>query len=194
MPCNTPDIVPEEFRPISKAAVVTLLCGFLGFITVGTTGVVALIIGALGHWLSDWNQVRGRRLMTAGMVAGLISILAWGGYGLNWWVQTAPQRTVARRLLDDLSTGNYQDARSICTAHIKKGDLAYLIQQFKNWGGLYGSFLSVNMPRRVGGGWTTDCEFTLQFVSGRNPNKRMPLTEVQDNGDWKIDTYKLDRF
>jgi hypothetical protein len=77
-PPPLPPSEPFTVRPrVSALAVVSLVLGVLGFVTVGLTGVVGLILGivALSQIRRQAGQLTGRSLAIAGIAVSAVTLL-----------------------------------------------------------------------------------------------------------------------
>lgn len=74
---STPLAIPDASRaPISGLAIASLICGLLGFLTAGITGIGAVITGhlALSAIRKSGGFLRGRGLSIAGLVTGYLTL------------------------------------------------------------------------------------------------------------------------
>jgi hypothetical protein len=71
--------LPPELRgpPTSITAVLSLILGLAGFVTLGVGGLVGLVLGILGLGKTGEGMMKGRPLAIAGIVTGVLSIVGW---------------------------------------------------------------------------------------------------------------------
>jgi hypothetical protein len=153
-----PNFSAGDFQPIqpprtSGAAIASLILGILGCIPF-LTGILAVILGAVGLSATKKPNVGGRGLAIAGLVLGLVSIVGWTGFGglMGWvYVETGPTRIAAKAFVTDLSNSDINSANALCVAGTSKESLQTTSDQIKDWGALtkVRSFPSMCTIRRV---------------------------------------------
>lgn len=74
---NTPPAIPDASKgPVAGLAIASLICGLLGFLTAGLTGIAAVITGhlALSAIRKSGGYLRGQGLSIAGLVTGYLTL------------------------------------------------------------------------------------------------------------------------
>src|ERR1700722_38995 len=118
---QNPNFPAGDFQPVqpprtSGAAIASLILGILGCVPL-LTGILAVILGAVGISATKKPNVGGRGLAIAGLVLGLVSIVGWTGFGglMGWaYIETGPSRIAARTFVTDLSNGDVTSADALC--------------------------------------------------------------------------------
>ena len=138
-----PNFPAGDFQPIqpprtSGAAIASLILGIIGCIPL-LTGILAVILGAVGLSATKKPNVGGRGLAIAGLVLGLVSIVGWTGFGglMEWaYIETKPTRMAAKTFVTDLSNGDITSANVLCVPGTSKESLQATSDQMKDWGTL----------------------------------------------------------
>ncbi|MGA2500467.1 MAG: DUF4190 domain-containing protein, partial [Tepidisphaeraceae bacterium] len=113
-------------------AVASLVCGFL-FCIPAITGLLAVILGLAGFSRGKDPRRGGRGMAMAGIILGLISLVAWGGIGyFGYWVGSQMKAffVPATGLIQTLSENDIPGARQYVTAGVSDADLANAQQKF----------------------------------------------------------------
>jgi hypothetical protein len=100
----------------------------------------------------------GRGMAIAGLILGLVSLLAWGviggtaGFG-GWMAynMTKPAREAARQFAADLAAGNIDAAQARCTARVKRSELVAASDRMKKWGTLQDTTMPVGSRQKSNG-------------------------------------------
>jgi hypothetical protein len=114
-------------------AVASLICGLLGFCVPGVGGLLGIILGFIGLKRSKETATGGGMAM-AGIIIGIITLLAWGGGGFAMYAggkaavkalekMSEPPRAAARQYVIDLNKGDI-DAALSDSSGIAKEDVA----------------------------------------------------------------------
>jgi hypothetical protein len=191
-----PNFPTGDFQPIqpprtSGAAIASLILGILGCIPF-LTGILAVILGAVGLNATKKPNVGGRGLAIAGLVLGLVSILGWTGFGglMGWvYVETGPTRIAAKAFVTDLSNGDINSANTLCVPGTSKDSLQAASDQMKDWGALTKvRFFSFHVYSSQG--------FTSRLVTGAaqfaNSMHTVQITFVtQADGSEKIKSWEI---
>jgi hypothetical protein len=191
-----PNFPAGDFQPIqpprtSGAAIASLILGILGCIPL-VTGILAVILGAVGLSATKKPNVGGRGLAIAGLVLGLVSIIGWTGFGgvMGWvYVETGPSRIAGKAFVTDLSNGDITSAAALCVPGTSKDSLQATSDQMKDWGALikvrFFSFYANNSQ----GNSTRMATGAAQFA---NAVKTVQITFVnQPDGSEKIKSWEI---
>lgn len=182
-------------RSTSAAAVASLIMGILECIPF-VTGLLALVFGLVGLRATRKGRAAGRGMAVAGLILGLLSIVAWGAVaggitGTAWWAlaQTRPVRAAAKQLAADLAAGNVQAARAQCTADVSDEQLAKTAQVMKGWGAFQDTTMLVNSKNNAGGVEAMEALGGARFAgAGTVP---YAVRVVKENGVWKVEGFEL---
>jgi hypothetical protein len=144
-------------RQTSGAAVASLICGILGCVPL-LTGLLAVILGIVGMRTTRDPRYTGRGMAIAGLILGLISLIAWGvvvgGGALGArmaYMHTKPERDAARQFAADLAAGNVDAAQARCTAKVKREELVTAANKMKTWGTFQDTTLPVGVKQSTNG-------------------------------------------
>jgi hypothetical protein len=183
----------SEFPPATRtsaAAVVSLVFGILGCIPL-VTGLVAIITGIVGLRATRSPVITGRGLAIAGLVLGIINLVAWsaiGGLVGTFWVMSAPERAVGRQFVTDLAQGNI-DAAAAQTNNIGKDQLKTQSAQIKAWGGTpQVTVLGANIQTFNG---ITTGDVRGMVTCGNGQVHSFLLRTSEQNGIWKVDSFNF---
>ena len=145
--------VPPGFQPppfagpqkTSAAAIASLVTGILGVCPLPLIGSLpAIILGIVGLRSTGQPNVKGRGLAIAGLILGVLSLLAWGGGAVRFgglYAAGAPDRAVARQFLADLSAGNTDAAVAACVPGTSVDAVQKTVDRVQPLGGLKDSTL-----------------------------------------------------
>jgi hypothetical protein len=126
--------VPAPAPKTSGMAIASLICGLLGFCTVGITGLVAIVLGVLGI---RQRNVSGKPMAIIGLILGILSVGMWGLFGTGIFALvkgTQPQRDLARQFITDLSAGNIDAAHAATDGTISREEVEALSKTVQAWG------------------------------------------------------------
>jgi len=108
--------LPPELRgpPTCITAVLSLILGLAGFVTLGVGGLLGLVLGLLSIKKTGEGMMKGRGLAVAGMVIGALSIAAWAVVGIAgdaiWSAFTKPDAVTRQTLAAlDAALDRYHD-------------------------------------------------------------------------------------
>ena len=108
--------LPPELRgpPMCTTAVLSLVLGIVGFVTVGVGGLAGMVLGVLSLKKTGKGRMKGRALAIAGMATGALSIVAWAVIGIAgeaiWDAFTRPDEVTRQTLASlDVALKRYQD-------------------------------------------------------------------------------------
>jgi Domain of unknown function (DUF4190) len=114
----------------NPAAVASLILGILGCVPF-ITGLLAIAIGIIGIRRSREPFMGGKSLSIAGIVLGIISVLAWssvGGVLAYGYSESKPAAAVAQSFLKDVSAGKINAAMANATGFTAPQLQAYSTQ------------------------------------------------------------------
>jgi hypothetical protein len=172
-------------------AVISLVCGILGCIPI-LTGLLAVIFGVVGLNKARDPYVSGKGMSIAGLVLGIISLVAWGGIGAAGyfsWNQFGKPTVVAVRFAQQLSRGNV-DAALADTSGIAREKLVADSDALKPGGPIdslgpqsFNKIVALDKSEKLTiGGLTVR-------PTGRNGTFTMTLVKVGD--DYKVSDYSF---
>jgi hypothetical protein len=180
--------VPEFERRTNGAAIASLVLGILGCVPV-ITGGLAVIFGIVGIRVARDPRAGGRKLSIFGLVLGLLSLAFWlviACMMLSMWINSGPQRALAREFIADLSEGNTAGAIKLSAMTLGQDHIYKWSDQLHSHGSLKEVHIRGFFFRNVNG---TD-QWTLKGVA-EYPDADVPFTLVtlrQDTG-WRV--YRL---
>ena len=182
-------------RSTSAAAVASLILGILGCIPF-VTGLLALAFGLVGLRATRKGRAAGRGMAVAGLILGLISLVAWGAVaggitGGTWWAlaQTRPVRAAAKQLAADLAAGNVQAARAQCTDDVTDEQLATAAEVVKLWGAFGDTTMPVVSRSNSGGADAMEALGAATFAgAGTVP---YAVRVVKESGQWKVEGFEF---
>jgi hypothetical protein len=171
----------------SAAAITSLICGILGFCTVGVSSIVAVITGIVGLVATKNPTVKGRGMAIAGLVLGILTLVGWGIFGISVASMlhiTPAQSSLANQFVSDLSAGNLDAAQAECTANVSATTLLNDSTLLKTWGsGTSVKLIGVHVPNTPAG--TTTVIDAMSYPGGSH---NITLQIVDDSsGNPKID-------
>ena len=144
-------------RQTSGAAVASLICGILGCVPL-LTGLLAVILGIVGLRTTRDPRYTGRGMAIAGLILGLISLIAWGvivgggAVGARMaMAYTKAEREAARQFAADLAAGNVDAAQARCTSRVKRDELVAASTKMKGWGTFQDTTLPVGSKQTTNG-------------------------------------------
>jgi hypothetical protein len=175
-------------RRTSAAAITSLVFGFLGCIPV-LGGLLAVIFGMVGLSATRNGRMGGRGLATAGLILGLLSLVAWGGMFYWAYQESQPAMAVSRDFFRHVGAGKIDEAVNDCTGDISRKDLEQFAGYMKQRGE-YKDFSITGVSSNFENGrihWTFDGD--LRFDKGEKSGK-VQLTKVA--GKYKIRGYKFE--
>ena len=133
--------------------------------------------------------VGGRGMAVAGLVLGIINLLAWPSIGgmLAWtWHYTAPERMVGRQFITDLSAGNV-DAAAKNTNNIPTDQLQKTADQLKAWGTPQITLVLPIRLQDMNGTVTGVLQADMTYPNSTSHEFFLNMSET--NGVWKVDSY-----
>ncbi len=185
-----------SMAPAAKAgngmAVASLVCGFL-FCIPAITGLLAVVFGLAGFSRGKDPRRGGRGMAMAGIILGLVSLVAWSGigYGVYWGVGQIKAFVVPTTgLMETLSKNDIPGARQYVTSAVSDADLANARQKFS----ALGEFVRLDAPNFVQSsvnGVTTytltgkgvfakgSCDLTVSFDKDPQGNIKVSQLKVQ---------------
>lgn len=179
--------MPGQTRT-SAAAVTSLVCGLLLCIP-GVTALVAIICGIIGISVTGNPMVKGRGMAIAGLILGLLNIVGWTGIVGGYWSLTKPERTLSRQFVSDISSGNNNAAAAECTTNITADQIQSAVDWFNKQGTLKDTMMLGSYFATANGNTTGNTSGMLTFGSGQTHT--FSFTLVQQQGVWKIDTFRF---
>ena len=176
-------------RGTSGAAVASLILGILGCVPL-ITGLLAIVCGIIGVNSTRDGRRSGRGMAVAGIILGLISLIAWGAvFGLGGWgawkvqAYTKEQRAAARQFASDLAAGNVGAAQARCTNQVKPEELKAAADKLKKWGAFQDTTMPVGSVQTVNGkeesyvgGMATFASQSVPYLVGYR----------KEDGEWKV--------
>ena len=181
----------EQLQPrMNIPAVVSLVLGFVSFCLPILPGLLAVIFGLFGIKRSRDQSVGGRGPAVAGIVLGSLSIMLWLAIMVPFamtWLQSRPQKALARQFIADLSHQDIDSASKLVATTFGWNHMHDLSDRLN----AYGEFKSVN--------------FTGYFYSVVNNTEQWTLTgnayyakdyapftliTIRQEGQWRV--YRLD--
>jgi hypothetical protein len=172
-------------------AIFSLILGILGCVPF-VTGLLAIVLGIVGIRKGRNPQVGGKGLAIAGIILGLISVVAWsvfGGTAYGLWKYSKPAREVSSQFAKDLSAGNLDAAQARCTPTIKRADLERAAAKLKSSGQVKDTTLPVFHSQSSGGVTTMDVGGAATFTN----NQSLPyfIRLVKQGDEFKIDGFMI---
>ena len=175
------------------AAVTSLIMGIV-FCVPFLTSFLAIVFGLVGWRKTRDPQVGGKGMAIAGLLLGLVGLLAWsgifaaGGYGLYaLYKYGEPARNASRQFAIDLSAGNIDAAKAQTTGRIKREDLVNAADSLKGLGTVQDTTLIPSVYRNLNGVTTIDVGGAANFAN----KKSIPyVVHLVKEGD----TFKVDGF
>jgi hypothetical protein len=188
--------MPPQAPRSNGAAIGSLICGILGCVPF-LTGLVAIILGIVGLRKTRDPAVGGKGMSIAGLILGIVSILAWAGFGGVFavgYLSSQPARVVARQFLTDLSSGQTDAALAESTMSAAQIDTeAQNIKQFGSFkdATFFGFNASSNASYGPGGGTsstTMKLAGSATFANGARPCE---VDLVKVNGTYKVSFIRI---
>jgi hypothetical protein len=177
----------QALRRTSAAAITSFVLGLISCIPY-LTGIAAIVLGLLAIRKSRDPSVTGKGLAIAGLILGIINVLAWSGFAAfvaYGYSESKPAEAVATQFLKDVSSGNITGAiansgatqTQILKYHAEFADLGTL--QSVNYTGFNTSTWNGHLVIRLSG--------TATFTNGQ---KACTFTVMKTPGGLKV-TYFL---
>jgi hypothetical protein len=177
----------QALRRTSAAAITSFVLGLIGCIPY-LTGIAAIILGFLAIRKSRDPSVTGKGLAIAGLILGIINVLAWSGFAafLGYgYRESKPAEAVATQFLKDVCSGNTLGAM------VNSGASAAQIQKYHDEFTSLGTLQSVNYTGFNASTWnghlTIQVSGTAMFSAGP---KACTFTLMKTKGGYKV-TYFL---
>jgi hypothetical protein len=186
-------------RPAPKQnngpAIASLVFGILGCIPF-VTGLLAIVLGAVGLRKARDPYVGGKGLAIAGLLLGVLSVTLWALLGrgaYNLYAHGKPARDLANAFARDLSAGNVDAALARCTPAIKRADLVTVSDKLKAAGPLQDTTMPVFTTNTAGGATTAEVAGVARF-GGNNVQPPYFLRLVKEGGTFKIDGFSIEGY
>jgi hypothetical protein len=156
------------------------------------TGCLAIIFGVAGIHATKVPSVRGRGLAIAGLILGIVSLVAWTGFGGMIFLgihATAPARAETRLFLQELSAGNVNAAMKRCAPSVSRSSVQQLSDQMQTWGAFQDATFASFYVNRASAESSDTVGGTLRF---QNATKSASFILVKNPvGSLKIQEWKI---
>jgi hypothetical protein len=193
---TVPAYIPAE--PVRKAngwAIASIIAGLLGWLPF-LPGVVAIVAGAVGVRRSrdDRHDGRGRGLAVAGILLGVVSLVAWSLGGMNLGRSlfdfargetTGEPLRVASAFLDYVSAGEVDAAMALAGPGLSREQIAQWAEAAQAWG-TFKQFTAFDRTVETHAGVSVaDFEGTAEFAGDPRPVS-IAISLMKQGDKWQV--------
>lgn len=174
---------------VNVPAVVSLVLGLLGFCIPLVAGLPAVVFGLIGLKRSRNPNAGGRGPAIAGVVLGAVSIVLWLAIAVpvaTTWINSRPQKALARQFIEDLSRKDIPAAAAISASTLGWDEMGKLSDRLNS----LGEFRDIQFRGHVHSVVNGVEEWTLAGDAYYSKDiAPFTLITVKQNGQWRV--YRL---
>ncbi len=189
---------PSVYRPTSGLAIASFVCGLVVCVPF-ITSTLAVVFGIAGLRATRNPYVGGRNWAISGTILGVMGLGLWLFMGSLFYMglnmvltEQGKAEKVATQFVQNLSDGKVAEATESLTSGVDRGTLAETVEAIKA-SGPFNELSGEFQPIPVRGTLEFRFEFTGDAVFSRDRKPLRMSLEKDDDGDYKIDRFRLGR-